>query len=160
MVNAGRKAAPTALKLLQGVENKDRINENEPKPEAPSLEYPDYLIDEAKKTWNKYALPLKNLGVFKQTDEIGFITLCQEVGRWIELQKIINIKSKKEEGYTTKNIAHGDKPIPEMAMARESLKQIRALMVEFGMTPSSRSRISVGDNLDEIDPMQNILNGK
>lgn len=156
---AGRKSAPTVLKLLEGVERKDRINQNEPKPGNPCLEYPDYLIDEAKKVWNKYALPLKKLGVFKQIDEFSFETLCQECGRWVDLQKIISDKVKKD-GYVTKNTRQGDKPIPEMAMARECLKNIRALMVEFGMTPSSRSRISVEENPGEVDPMQKILEGK
>ena len=160
MSNAGRKPEPIALKVLNGIERKDRLNQNEPKPEAPSLEYPDYLTDESKKIWNKYALSLKKLGIFKQTDEFAFVTLCQECGRWIELQKIINTKTKKEEGYTTKNIAKGDKPIPEMAMARESLKQIRALMIEFGMTPSSRSKISVPGAEDEDDPLEKMLKAK
>lgn len=155
MSQPGTKPHPTALKLLEGDKHTERINQNEPKPGDPCLEYPDYLIDEAKKIWNRYALPLKNLGIFKQTDEFSFATLCQECGRYVELQKIIT-----ETGYITTNIKNGDKAIPEMAMARECLKNIRALMVEFGMTPSSRSRISVEENSGEVDPMQKILEGK
>jgi len=156
MSNAGRKLKPIALKLLEGVENEDRLNRNEPNPGDPSLECPEYLTDSAKMMWNKYALVLKKLGVFKQTDEFAFTTLCQESGRYIDLQIIINEK----DSYTTTNIRNGDKAIPEMAMARECLRQVRALMVEFGMTPSSRSKISVGDDPGNIDPMQKILDGK
>lgn len=152
----GVKPKPTNLKLIEGIERKDRINENEPKPAGPSLESPPYLINEAKKIWNKYALVLKNLRIFKQTDELALATLCQEAGRYIELQEIINNKKN----YIVSNVRHGEKPIPEMAMSRECLKQIRALMIEFGMTPSARSRISVSDNPDEEDPMKKILDGK
>ena len=101
-MQTGAKPKPTSLKLLEGIENKDRVNLNEPKPPEPSLECPDWLTDEAKMIWNKYALVLKNLGIFKQTDEIALITLCQEAGRYVELQKIINDK-----GYTTFNIRNG-----------------------------------------------------
>jgi len=155
MAQPGTKPKPMALKLLEGIENEDRLNRNEPKPGDPSLECPAYLTNEAIKIWNKYALVLKKLRVFKQTDEFSFATYCQEAGRYIELQEIITKK-----GYTTTNIRNGDKAIPEMAMARECLKNVRALSVEFGLTPSSRSKISVGDNPGEVDPMEKILSGK
>ena len=151
-MQSGIKPKPTSLKLLDGIERNNRINNNEPKPGNPSLECPDWLNDDAKRIWNKYALVLKDIGVFKQTDEIAFATLCQESGRYVELQKIINGK-----GYTTSNIRNGDKAIPEMAMARECLKNIRALMVEFGLTPSSRSRISVSTGDGDNDPLEKMF---
>jgi len=147
---------PTALKVLEGNPGKRPLPENEPKPHEASLVCPDWLTDEAKTLWNKYALVMKDLGVFKQTDEMSFATLCQEMGRYIELQKIIN----ERKGYTTNNIRGGSKPYPEMAMARECLKNIRGLMAEFGMTPSSRSRISVSEIEEEDDPIAEILRRK
>ena len=152
----GTKPIPASLRLLEGDKHTERINKNEPKPKDPSLKAPTFLTKEAKKIWNKYALVLKKLGVFKETDELAFTTMCQEAGRYVELQKIIN----KKKTYITKNLRNGDKPIPEMAIARECLKQIRSLMAEFGMTPSSRSRISVPDDPGEKDPMLKILDGK
>ena len=150
----GVKPIPTNLKLLEGDKHKDRINENEPKPGKPSLESPEWLTEEAKLVWNKYALVLKNLGTLKQGDEMAFAALCQELGRYIELQRIITKK-----GYTTSNIRNGDKSIPEMAMARECLKNTKSLFVEFGLTPSSRTRIKV-DTVDEDNPMERLLSRK
>ena len=146
---------PTALKVLNGVERKDRINKNEPKPGDPSLIPPVWLTDEGVKLWNKYALVFKNLNVFKQTDEMSFASWCQEMGRYIELQVIINKKNNyltgdTEDKFITDNTRKGIKPIPEMAMARECLKNARALAIEFGMTPSSRSGLSIPDGSGEL----------
>ena len=148
MSNAGRKSKPTGLRVIEGNKEHRPLPENEPKPSDPSLIPPVWLTEEAIKLWNNYALVHKNLGTFKQTDEMSFATWCQEMGRYIELQGII-----KEKGYTTTNIRNGDKAIPEMAMARECLKNARALAIEFGMTPSSRTRLSVPDGSGETDPL-------
>lgn len=153
---SGPSPLPTALKVLEGNPGKRPLPENEPKPDNPSLVCPDWLTDEAKILWNKYALVIKDLGVFKQTDEMSFATLCQEMGRYIELQKIMN----ERDSYTTKNARGGSKPYPEMAMARECLKNIRALMAEFGMTPSSRTRLSVSEIEEDDDPIAEILRRK
>jgi len=155
MNNVGRKPKPTALKILEGEPNKDRINQNEPKPEPPSLQFPDWLNEDGRRIWNRYAPVLKRLGVFKQTDEFAFACLCQEAGRYINLQK----KIEEKKNYITTNVRQGDKSIPEINMANQCLKQIRGLMGEFGLTPSSRSRISVSDD-EEKDPIEKILSSK
>ncbi len=155
MSNSGRKAKPTALRVLQGNTEHRPLPENEPEPRDPSLIPPIWLVDEAIKLWNIYALVHKNLGTFKQTDEMSFATWCQEMGRYIELQGKIEKK-----GYTTTNIRNGDKAIPEMAMARECLKNARALAIEFGMTPSSRTRLSVPDGSGEKDPLEEMWKRK
>ena len=156
MSNAGRKPKPTYLKILEDEKNKDRINQNEPKPAQPSLISPLWLTEDAKKIWNKYASILEGLQIFKQTDEFAFACLCQEAGRYVKLQKEIN----KKKSYVTKNIRHGDKPIPEMAMARECLKHIKSLMLEFGLTPSSRGKISIPNDGDEESDLEKILSGR
>ncbi len=155
MSNPGTKPKPTALRLLEGDKHTERINKNEPKPSDSSLVSPVWLTDEGIKLWNNYASVFKNLNTFKKTDEMSFATWCQEMGRYIELQGIITTK-----GYTTTNIRNGDKAIPEMAMARECLKNARALAIEFGMTPSSRSKLSVPDGSGETDPLEEMWKRK
>ncbi|MBA7708765.1 hypothetical protein ES703_117669 [subsurface metagenome] len=44
-------------------------------------------------------------------------------------------------------------------MARECLKLVRALIVEFGLTPSSRSKVYVPKDGIEDDPLEKILRG-
>ena len=164
MSNAGRKAKPTALRVMEGNREHRPLTENEPKPGEPSLIPPVWLINEGIKLWNSYALVHKNLGTFKQTDEMSFATWCQEMGRYIELQKIITKK-----GYTSWNPRvikkgpddiSGNNAIPEMALARECLKNARALAIEFGMTPSSRTRLSVPDGSGELDPLEEMWKRK
>ena len=45
---------------------------------------------------------------------------------------------------------------PEVAIANNSLNQIRAFCGEFGLTPSSRGRISL-PNTNEEDPLEELF---
>ena len=56
----------------------------------------------------------------------------------------------KEDGLITTNIRNGDKAHPAAQIAREAAKIIKAIAVEFGLTPSSRGRISLpSDTIDD-----------
>lgn len=48
---------------------------------------------------------------------------------------------------------------PWLNIANAAMKQMRAFLIEFGMTPSSRSRVSVPAD-DEGDPYENFRRAK
>ena len=52
-----------------------------------------------------------------------------------------NIIDKK--GYTRKSSRSGTRAMPELAMSRDCLRLLKSFLEEFGLTPSSRSRISL-----------------
>ena len=50
------KPKPTKLKILEGNPGRRPLNESEPLPQSIAPECPDWLLDEAKKEWNRLAL--------------------------------------------------------------------------------------------------------
>ena len=146
----GTKPQPVKLKILKGETHKERINENEPKPRPVMPECPEWLKGEGRKVWENLAPKLEKLGILTEIDGPAFAALCQCYGRFVEAEKKVDdegtVQSIGENGYRQQ--------IPEISISQKYLAQARALLAEFGGTPSSRSRLSIetskGDEFDEF----------
>jgi P27 family predicted phage terminase small subunit len=154
---AGRKNKPLALHILNGNPSKLDLKEkikNEPKPKKALLVCPAYLAEDkiAFNEWNRIVPELYKLGLLTTVDQEALELLCSQYS--IYRQAIATIQ---EEGLTTNNIRDGFKAIPEVAIAREAAKTIKALCVEFGLTPSSRGRISIPGEEDPDKELADIL---
>jgi P27 family predicted phage terminase small subunit len=135
----GRKPAPTALKLLRGGDkNKNRTNLEEPQPTVtPNPDPPDWLDEEAKQEWLRLAPMLGRLGVLTETDAQALAGYCETWATWkTATQKL------RQFGMVIK-VKEGDLPVisPYVKIAHNATVQMRAYLVEFGMTPSSRARV-------------------
>jgi P27 family predicted phage terminase small subunit len=148
MSTPGRKPKPTALKVLEGNPGKRDLNEGEPKPLPIAPDCPEWLVDEAKEVWNKLTPVLERMGVLTEADEIALAAVCSLYIRYKDLEKIIDDK-----GYTEKNSRSGVKAVPEFAMSRDCLKLLKSFITEFGLTPSSRTRINVAESSQD-DPLE------
>jgi len=96
---------------------------------------------------------LLRLGLLTVIDWAAFAAYCTVFGRWVEAEEAL-----KKTGPVVR--APSGYPIvsPYYTVANQSLQQLRAYLNEFGMTPSSRSRISISRNQDG-DPMEEFLFG-
>lgn len=134
----GRKPQPTALRVLRGNPGRRPLPTDEPQPEAVvSLEPPDWLDPEAQEEWRRLAPMLVKLGVLTQSDTAALIAYCEAWATWKgATQKI------RQFGMVIKG-KEGDLPIvsPYVKIAHNALMHMRGLLVEFGMTPSSRGRV-------------------
>ena len=144
----GRKPKPTALKILEGNPGFRKLNENEPKPLPIIPNCPEWLTGNAKEVWGILAPILERMGVLTEADEIALAAICSLYARYKDLERIID-----EKGYTEQNTRSGLKAIPEFAMSRDCLKLLKSFMTEFGLTPSSRTRISIGESTQD-DPLE------
>ncbi len=126
----GRKPIPTALKLIQGTLRKERINKHEPDIKTKMPACPAWLNVEAKKEWKRLIKELNKYGIATGFDFIALATLCQMWGEYIEGAKV-------------------GEPV-----GAAHVTQMRLLLVEFGMTPSSRSKVEAVEVLepDAYDP--------
>ena len=85
---------------------------------------------------------------------------CQAYGRWIDAEKNIK-KLQKRDGKDAMliNTPKGYVMInPYISVANKSMELMYKFMVEFGLTPSSRTRISVKSNEDNYDDFEKLLN--
>ncbi len=136
---SGRKALPRAVKELSGTFRADQHNVNEPILGAlvTAPRCPGHLKGVAQKTWREMAKLLVSMRVLTAVDLCALEVLCVVYARWYEAE------SKLKE-YGMMLISAGRVyPSPYIQIAKNSEKEMRAWMLEFGLTPSSRSRVSV-----------------
>ncbi len=154
----GRIPKPTSIKKLEGM-RKDRINENEPKPNPSRPTCPSHLNTPAKTEWRRIVPELATLGLLSQLDRAALAGYCQAWGRWVEAERKLKELSsmspdKMEFLYKTTN---GNLIInPLLSVANKAQDQMHKFLIEFGMTPSSRSRI-VAEPREAKDPMEELL---
>jgi P27 family predicted phage terminase small subunit len=146
-------AKPTALKILEGNPGKRPLNLNEPKPKKAKPECPDWLEDEAKKEWFRIVPELERLGLLTVVDIAALIGYCQSWARYIEAEKYL---SENDTVFVTDKGYMGQ--VPQVAMAQKYLKLCQSFMIQFGLTPSSRVKISVPE--EDEDPMAKLFNKK
>jgi P27 family predicted phage terminase small subunit len=96
---------------------------------------------------------LAQLGLLTAIDGVAFEAYCTLVARWREAEEAL-----KKTGPVVKSPSGYPMLSPYYTVANQSLGQMRAYLTEFGLTPSSRSRISVR-SADGVDPMEDFLFG-
>ena len=132
----GRKPTPTPLKVLTGNPGR-RPLPNEPRPPTSSGRCPSWLSLEGKRIWRKVAPELKRLGLLTELDRQSLEAYC---GTAAMLRQAHEALAREGLIYEVNGML---RKRPEVAIASECVQQLRLLAAEFGMTPSSRSRIDV-----------------
>lgn len=156
MAAPGRKPKPTKLHIINGNPSKKNLDTNEPKPKPIKPSCPRWLHPIAKKEWRRLAKDLERIGLLTVIDRIAFANLCQAYARMIENEKIISeqMKYMKTNSYETEKGARC--LIPQVSASLRYQQLIKAFCAEFGLTPSSRSRIQLPGQ-EEDDEFSNFL---
>lgn len=153
MAQRGRKPKPTALKVLEGNPGKRQLNDKEPKPKSKAPTCPKWLEDEARKEWRRMAKQLEGLGVLTEIDMTAFAGYCQAYARWKEAEEFIS-----KHGAIVKTPSGYWQQVPQVSIAQTYLKIMNRFCEQFGLTPSSRSRIITETNkTDDDDMMESLL---
>lgn len=149
---AGRKPTPTNLKVLRGNPGKRPLNKDEPKPPPIAPKCPSHLDKEAKKEWRRIAPELEKLGLLTRIDMAALAAYCQAYGRWIEAESMI-----RKHGMLVKTPNGFPVMSPFLTIVNKALDQMKSYLVEFGLSPSSRSRINLPGGEKEVDPFEEFL---
>ena len=145
----GRKPKPSLLKLLDGTPGKRPVNEREPPILAGMPEPPEWLDAEAQNEWVRVVLDLQAMGLLSRADRPALAAYCVAWSRWVEAEAMVKkygtIVRTPEKKFPLKS--------PFLTIADQAMETVRKLLVEFGLTPSSRGRIKVPDQdaADEFD---------
>ena len=141
----GRKPKPTYLKLLNGNPGKRPLNEHEPKPEPTIPAAPSELSAEARVEWDRVAGELSRLGTLTVVDRAALAAYSQAYGRWIQAERGIAQMAERDQltaGLMIKTTNGNAIQNPLVGMANRAMADMVRYATEFGMTPSSRSRIA------------------
>lgn len=136
----GRKPTPTKLKQLAGNPGKRALNSSEPQPPVPDRPpyAPRYLNEEGKREWRRVVGMLMDLGLYTELDRAALAMYCQVYGRWVQMEREL-----ADEDLVLVGSEGGLYQNPKLHVANKAWEQQRKILAEFGLTPSSRSRLTL-----------------
>lgn len=167
-MRSGPKPTPSGVRKLNGNPGHRAFNAREPEfppftaeaipvpPATPEAEadMPTELRSSpvAMQEWRRLLPLLTTARVLTAADRTALVALCQEWARYVEATaKIatVGMVVRTPSGYPITN--------PYLSIANRALNQCKQLWAEFGLTPSSRTRIATdgpgpgGDAFSEFD---------
>ncbi len=134
---------PTRLKVLHGNPGGRKPSRREPQPK-PGIPEPPARVKAnpvALSAWKELAAELDAMGVLTLADRPALAALVSAYCDWLAADEIVDSEGLTCERTTdrggTSVVAH-----PAVAIRSDSWKRYKSMLVEFGLTPSARTRIS------------------
>lgn len=149
---AGRKPLPTQLKLVKGTARPHRMNPAEPQPVVAVPPVPDHLDDAAAAKFTELAELLARHGVMTELDAGALARYVVIWRRWLDAEVEV-----KRRGPVVKTAGGNIIQNPFLAVANKCLAQMGQIESEFGLTPSSRTRIRMAAPAESRDPFEDFL---
>jgi len=153
-MNMGKRGPvpkPSALRRLEG----KPTNPNEPKPKVTRNAKPPAWMDEiGKHEWRRVVRELEKIGMLTKLDVSALETYCHSYSCFVRCAEVIN-----QHGMTMKSKNGYPITLPHVNIQISMANAIKSFCQEFGLTPSSRSRMSLpsGKGNEEIDEMERLL---
>lgn len=144
----GKKPMPTAMLKANGTyehgKHGNRL-EADGIPTQPS-------IQSANETFQWLVKKLDDLGVVAEVDAMALQMLADA---WEDYQSARNVVKEQGPTYAT-TTAQGDlmwRPRPEVLMMNQSWSKVEKMMVQFGLTASSRAKIETQEKIETLDDL-------
>ena len=137
---------PTNLKVLRGTAQPCRLNDREPKPPPADISMPDGLSQAEQQHCQQVSDYLQEAGVLTVMDIQALKLYCRIYVKWQE-----SIGKLDEYGPVIKTKAGNPVLSPYFKISQKYLDQLLAILREFGMTPSSRTRIHAKSDKPDDD---------
>lgn len=144
----GRKPTPDHLKVVKGTARPDRMN-----PEAPAANpgvavAPDWLSDRAAELFAQLSATLLGMGIASPDDQIALSMLASRIEEVELMTAAIEDGGRTYEQKDDDGNVRMRRAAPEVAMRNEAMRHAQSLLAEFGLTPSARSKVSAGKQVE------------
>ena len=142
MGKRGPKPKPTTLKILEGNLGKRPLNRDEPKPRIGFPRCPSHLSKNARKAWKNFSKELTDAGIGTHLDTTALGLLCTSYAQYLDaVENVAQFGAVwvERSGSKIPKFAYS----PYWAVMNREWKNVRSMLAEFGMTPSSRTGLSV-----------------
>lgn len=147
----GVPPTPSAILKLRGSRLANRPGEPQPEQKAPSC--PSYLTKAERQVWRQLAKKLERIGVLTIVDQNALARYCVLFVRWRKacdfLEAYGTTQPVKDGNGNVKCFMH----FPQVSEVNKLSVLLLRLEQEFGLTPSSRTRIVV--NIPKPQPIDN-----
>lgn len=147
------KPKPPGLKLIEGSrpgrDSGGRLVKEPPEFERRAPSPPDWLPDEARAEWDRVVPDLARLNLLKPLDRAVLTAYCLTWDRMVAAYKDVASGKLTTRGSQGQLVKH-----PSVMVLETATRELRALAAEFGMTPSSESRLGTAkdDDGDQGNP--------
>ena len=147
-MSKGRKPKPTAILKAQGTydasRHKNRL-EADGIVSAPT-------VQSSNETFECLVKKLDHLGVVAEIDAMALQMLADA---WEDYQVARNVIKEQGPTYST-TTAQGDlmwRPRPEVSMMNHAWAKVEKMMVQFGLTASSRAKIEMKEKIQTLEDL-------
>ena len=111
---------------------------------------------------------LKKIGLLAKIDRAAFAAYCLAYAELTEATRLLEAEGrildvpivKRRKDRTDEVVGTTKKLHPATALVKDASDRMRMFLIQFGLTPASRSRIQVGDAQEDEDPFEQFLRGK
>lgn len=169
---AGRPPKPIQIRRIQGNPGRRPLPENEPQPPAGEVNAPSWLTARGKRAWREMQPVLEAMHLLTTADTQALSLLCDAYAEYIEARAVIKKLGPTYEtvrvlAWAT-NEAGDEEPSvtstmvrarPEVAIASDAWRRVSLMLQQFGMTPSSRSKVQATAPA-ERDPLGEFLSDR
>jgi len=155
----GPPKKPSKLKELEGNPGKRTLPASEPEPQPALPSCPSFIKEAGRKEWKRIAPELFQLGLLTRIDRAALAAYCSSYALWFEAEREIarmrrtyremlrmqkkNPNIKMPSNGMVCQTSNGNSIMePLLSVRKQALEQMHKFLVEFGMTPASRTRIS------------------
>ena len=151
MAIAGRKRTPAAIRKLEGNRSKRPIPK-EPKGTVGAPRPYQDLDGPGLWEWKRIVPELERMGLLQRVDRAALAIYCD---LWGELVKVN--RELRKIPYIAVAVTGTSQVNPLYTLKLKLTDQVRKYLNEFGMTPTSRTRLSVGKEQAEQDALDDLL---
>lgn len=149
----GRKPKPTVLKLVQGNPGRRPLTLDEFRPQAEIPPCPVHLKGEALAEWERVTGLLHSCGMLSAADRGALAMLCTLWDRYVTAETMIDTArqaSPASGGMFMKSPNGFPIQSPWLAVSNKAIEQYKTMCAEFGLTPSSRVRVTPATNQGDL----------
>jgi len=152
----GRKPQPTAVKRARGNPGKRPLNEHEPAGEPGLPDPPAHLTPDGLEAWLAIGARVEAMRVVQVQDAHALELLAEAWSEYLEARRYLVANGLTYTSQTPTGTIR--RPNPEVAIASDAWKRLKAMLSDFGLTPATRSRLEVAPPV-EVDPLEELLRG-
>src|ERR1035437_5342154 len=151
----GPARIPTAIRRYEGNPGKRPLNEWEPQPKKVRPAMPKYLDKIARKEWKRLCPMLERMRVLTEADGIALTNLCVDCSILQQAQE-----SLAKTGLLAKTAKTGMiHQSPLLNIIAVTTDRVTRGLREFGLTPASRTRLSISSAENSVDSIERALCG-
>ncbi len=145
MGSRGPKPLPNNVHQLRGNPSKKTAAQFRDGVNAPT-EIPDcprHLKGPAQKEWKRVTVELEKLGLVSKIDRAALAMYCTAWGRYVHAEE--KLLELGDDGLIETTPNGFQVQGPWLNIANKAMDQCKSFLAEFGMSPSSRSRVTPGE---------------